>query len=607
MGANHSTLVVSDPLQFASQDVSDDHSRWRTYDYVVVGGGAAGCVLASRLSEDRGSTVLLLEAGKGHKGDVPTRIPFGFSRIFRTPIDWNLYTTAQPGLAGREAYFPRGKILGGTSATNALIYHHCSPEDFDEWVSLGAAGWSYADLAPYFKKSEKFTPSTKYKDVDMSTRGLQGVWQTRHSPEVAPIDNYAIEACQNLGIPYVGDINTSKGTMGVTRLTGNINAKGQRESTATAYLTDEVLSRPNLTVATTVLVEKILFDKSGVPRAIGVELSISPTSPRYRVAASREVILCAGSVGTPQILMLSGLGPVEELEKHRIDVIRPLPAVGRNFIDHVSTGPLPFRAKPGFTYDYITGKFSGLLAYFRWLLFGTGPLSAMAWPSAAFVRSTDPRLPYGRGQEEPAKVKDLTTGPGAPDLELIWLPLTVFDDRFVKPPPGTNGASLAALMLRPESRGQITLKSRSAWDAPLIDPNCLATQSDMNVLIRATRLLMRLARTEPLASTLDLRPHSDDKTSSWWLCDADPDKVTDSDLEELLRQSALPAKHPVGTARIGTSQENSVVNAELRVHGVNGLRIVDASVFPSQLSGHPAAVIVAMAEKLADMIKRPSA
>ncbi|KAI0771283.1 GMC oxidoreductase [Trametes elegans] len=604
MGAGQSTYILNDPLLFASQDTSDDYSRWRAYDYVVVGGGSAGCVLAARLSEDRNSTVLLLEAGKSHKGDLPTRIPFGFSKIYRTPTDWNLYTTAQAGLHGRETYFPRGKILGGTSATNALIYHHCSPEDFDEWVSLGAKGWSYDDIKPYFKKSEKYNADPKFAQMDLGARGTDGVWETSHPSEVAPIDDVVIKACKALGMPYTEDINTGRGTMGVTRLTGNIDSRGQRNSTATAYLTDEVLARPNLTVATNVMVEKVLFDRSTAkPRAVGVEVSTSPTSPRYRVAAAREVILSAGVVGTPQILLLSGLGPADELAKNEIPMLRELPAVGQNFVDHVSTGPLPFRAKPGFTYDYITNKLSGLVALFKWLAFGTGPLASMGWPSAAFVRSTDPQLPYSRSGEPAAPVKDLTSGRGSPDIELVWFPLTVFDDRFAKPPPGTSGVTLAALLLRPESKGTITLKSRSAWDSPLIDPNSLATKSDMNILIRGTRLLMHLARTEPLASVLDRKPHSEDKSSPWWLSDADPDKVIDEELEDLLRGSALPAKHPVGTARIGPSADTSVVDHELRVHGVDGLRVLDASVFPSQLSGHPCAVIVAMAEKFADMLK----
>ncbi|KAI0649658.1 GMC oxidoreductase [Trametes meyenii] len=605
MGGAQSHTII-DPLVYASETTSNDPAKWRKYDYIIVGGGSAGCVLAARLSEDRNATVLLLEAGKSHKGDLPTRIPLLFSKIYRTPTDWGLHTVAQAGLQDREAYFPRGKILGGTSATNALMYHHCPPEDFDEWTSLGATGWSYTELKPYFKKAEKYNQNPKFPGVDLEARGLDGVWQTSHPSEVAPIDDYVIDACKTLGMPYSEDINTAKGTMGVTRFTGNIDSTGQRSSTATAYLTDDVLSRPNLTVAINVMVEKILFDTSGPkPRAVGVELSISPTSPRYRVAASREIILSAGAIGTPQILLLSGVGPAEELHKHDIPVVHELRAVGRNFADHVSTGPLPFRAKPGFTYDYITNKLSGVIALLKWFTLGTGPLSSMGWPSAAFVRSTDPRMPFSRSEDTPPPpVKDLTSGPGAPDIELVWFPLTVFDDRFAKPPPGTSGLTLAAIILRPESRGTVVLKSRSAWDAPLIDPNCLAMESDMNVLIRGARLLMHLARTEPLASVLDLGPHSDDKTSPWWLGDADPEKISDKELEDLLRGSALPAKHPVCTVRMGASPETSAVDSELRVHGIVGLRVMDASVFPAPLSGHPCAVIVAMAEKAADMLKR---
>ncbi|KAI0771272.1 GMC oxidoreductase [Trametes elegans] len=597
--------MLNDPRQFATQDASDDHTKWRTYDYVIVGGGTAGCVLAARLSEDRNATVLLLEAGRSHKGPLSTQMPFAFPQTFRTDVDWNFDTTVQAGLGHRGAYYPRGKILGGSSAINATIYHHCAPEDFDEWVSRGATGWSYHDLEPYFKKAEKYKVNTKYSNMEGETRGVDGPWHTRHPSEVAPIDDIVIDACKTLGMSYTEDINSSKGGLGVTHLTGNIDVRGQRSSTATAYLSDEVLSRPNLTVAINVMVERILFSRASPKlRAVGVEIATSRTSPRYRVGASKEVILSAGAVATPQILLLSGVGPAEELKKHDIPIEHELPMVGRNLVDHVSTGPLPFRAKPGLTYDYVTQPLPGLVALLKWLAFGAGPLSSMGWPSAAFIRSSDTSLPFARTGEPPVPVKDLTSGPGAPDIELVWFPLTVFDDRFAKPAPGTAGLTLAAILLRPESTGSLTLRSRDPWDAPLIDPGCLSAQSDVNILVRGARLLMRMARTEPLASALDPQPPSGDKSSPWWLCDADPDTVTDEELETFLRGSAMSAFHTACTARMGTAPETSVVDAALRVHGVDGLRVVDASVFPTLVSGHPAAVIVAMAEKAADMIKR---
>ncbi|KAI9070319.1 GMC oxidoreductase [Trametes sanguinea] len=604
MGATHSA-VVKDPQYFATKvDEGGGNEPWKSYDYVIVGGGTAGCILASRLSEDRNATVLLLEAGKSHRSDISTRIPLGFSKILRTSSDWNTETIPQPGLQGRKAYIPRGKILGGSSSTNALIYHHSSPEDFDEWVSLGATGWSYDDLRPYFKKAEKYNSSPEFPHMDAESRGRVGPLQTSHPKERAPIIDYAVEACKALGIPYSHDINTPRGSLGVTHLVGTLDTKGERSSSATAYLDNGALKRPNLTVATGIMVERVLFESfHDRSRAVGVEFSTSSTSPRYRVRASREVVLSAGAIGTPQILMLSGVGPAEELQKHGIPVVKDLVHVGKHFVDHVSTGPLPFRAKPGLTYDYITQNLHGALALIKWLTLGTGPLSSMAWSSAAFVRSTDPSLPYSRSGEPAPTVKDLTPGPRTPDLELVWFPLTVFDDKFMKPPPGTSGLTLAAILLRPESEGTITLKSRSVWDAPELNPNLLGTENDINTLIRGTRLLMRIARTEPLASVLAPQGHSSDQSSPWWLGDADPDKVTDKELENYLRGSALSAFHPVGTARMGESAETSVVDLLLRVHGVDSLRIVDASVFPHQLSGHPCAVIGAMAEKAVDIIK----
>ncbi|KAI0640876.1 GMC oxidoreductase [Trametes meyenii] len=582
---------------------------WRSYDYVIVGGGSAGCVLAARLSENPNNSVLLLEAGQSHRGDLPFRIPFGFSKASRRVADWQSHTTPQAGLQGRAAYMPRGKILGGSSATSALVYERCPPEDFNQWVSMGAAGWSYNDLEPYFKKSEHYIASPQHPNVDLDVHGTDGPWPTSYSAEVAPIDRYVVNACKSLGLPFNQDISTAQSPLGVTRFIGNIDSKGERSSTATAYIPSDVLARPNLTIAIGITVERIMFDQpSGVkPRARRVLLRNAGDAPLYGITAAREVILCAGAIGTPQLLLLSGVGPTEELNKHNIPVVCPLPAVGRNLSDHVSTGPIPFRAQSDLTYDFLRSKFSGLWAELKWRVFGTGPFSSMMWSSGAFVRSTDPRLPFSRAGEPPPPVNDLTSGSGAPDIELVWAPMAVFDEEFGKPPSDVSGVTLAAIALRPQSKGSVTLQSRSVWDAPLINPNLLAAESDINVLIRATRLVLRVARTEPLSSVLHPKPRAAKKDSPWWLCDVDPDKVTDKELEERLRASATSAWQPTGTARIGASPETSVVDAQLRVHGVDGLRVVDASVFPTSLSGHQCATVVAVAEKAADMLKQSAA
>ncbi|KZT01772.1 GMC oxidoreductase [Laetiporus sulphureus 93-53] len=553
MGVPHSSKVASNPTQYATLigERSRDGENYRQYDYVVVGGGTAGCVLASRLSEDRNSTVLLLEAGRSHEGNLLSRIPLAYTKMFKTAVDWDFQTTPQEAMSGKQVYWPQVKILGGTSAINSLVHQYCAKENFDEWVKLGGEGWSFDD-----HKAENYTASAQFPNKN------------------------------------------SHGTNGI------LDPKGQRNSTAVAYLTNGVLSRPKLIVGVNVEVEKIIFsqEQDSTTRAIGVELSTAADGPRYRVNATREVILSAGFISTPQILMLSGIGPAEGLSRFNIPVVKELPAVGRNMSDHISCGPLRFRAKPAYTWDRYNATFSGAVAMMKWLLTGKGPLSSMGTSMAAFIRSDDRSLPFGSKASENLPVKDLTSGPNTPDIELVWAPFVFVNFGFTPPPPGASGITTSAVALRPESTGTITLRSGSVWDKPLIDGNYFASKSDMNIVVRGTRLLMRMARTEPLASVLDLKAHSTDKDDIFWPGDADPDKITDEELKEWISGNASPFFHPVSTARMGRSAETSVVDAKLGMHGVAGLRVVDASVFPSQLSGHPAAAVIAVVEKAADMI-----
>ncbi|KZT01774.1 GMC oxidoreductase [Laetiporus sulphureus 93-53] len=605
MGVPHSSKVASNPTQYATLigESNRDGESYRQYDYVVVGGGTAGCVLASRLSEDRNSTVLLLEAGRSHEGNLLSRIPLAYTKMFKTAVDWNFQTTPQEAMSGKQVYWPQGKILGGTSAINSLVHQYCAKEDFDEWVKLGGEGWSFDDLLPYFHKAENYTASAQ--SPNKNNHGTNGPLHVGYSSEAAPVNQYIIETSKSMGVPYIDDINGSRSIVGLAHMPGILDPKGQRNSTAVAYLTRDVLSRPNLIVGVNVEVEKIIFsqEQGSTPRAIGVELSTAADGPRYRVNATREVILSAGSISTPQILMLSGIGPADGLSRFNIPVVKELPAVGRNMSDHISCGPLRFRAKPAYTWDRYNATFSGAVAMMKWLLTGKGPLSSMGTSMAAFIRSDDRSLPFGSKASENLPVKDLTSGPNTPDIELVWAPFVFVNFGFTPPPPGASGITTSAVALRPESTGTITLRSGSVWDKPLIDGNYFASKSDMNIVVRGTRLLMRMARTEPLASVLDLKAHSTDKDDIFWPGDADPDKITDEELKEWIRGNASPFFHPVSTARMGQSVETSVVDAKLRVHGVAGLRVVDASVFPSHLSGHPAAAVIAVAEKAADMIR----
>ncbi|KAH9968390.1 GMC oxidoreductase [Russula compacta] len=600
MGSSHS--YVADPNVFATEfKGQDDKSHWKTYDYVIVGGGTAGSVLASRLSEDPNVTVLLIEAGNSHDKEFLTRIPLAWPQILKSPIDWDYPTVIQPRAGNRQHDVARGKVLGGCSSINALIYQHCSPEDYDEWERLGATGWGYQDLHPYLIKSERYTPHPDHPGVVSSDHGSKGFWKTTYT-EGTPMHNVLIDACEELGVKRIPDFNTANSQMGVSTFL-SITDKGKRNSAVVAYLPPSVLSRPNLTVAVTNVVEKILFDESGSePRAVGVEVSKSRTSSKYRVKASREVILCGGTVATPHILLVSGIGPQEELSRVGIKVVKALSQVGKNYYDHVSSGPICFRGKPGYTLDFLNSPIQAVLAMLQWVIFGKGPMTRLACPGAAFIRVDDEKLPYDSKSSSGVPVRTNNAGPNTPDLEIAWFPL-VIGGFGIKTPPGIYGATVGPIVLKPESSGTISVKSSSIHDKPVIDPNFFASENDMNVLIRGVRFSMRIGRTNRVKNILEPKADSTDASDFFHMGDADPDQITDEEIKEFIRAHCTAAFHPTSTARIGASPETGVVDPRLRVFGVKGLRVVDASVFPNQISGHPVATVVAVAEKAADIIK----
>jgi len=601
MGSSHS--YVSDPSVCATEVKGKDNDRdsWKAYDYVIVGGGSAGSVLASRLSEDPGVTVLLIEAGNNHEKEFLTKVPLAWPKTLKTSIDWDYKTVTQPRAGNHPHDVPRGKVLGGCSSINALLYQHCSPEDFDEWERLGATGWSYKDLHPYFVKSETYKSDPKHPNVVVSEHGSSGPWKIGHA-EPVPITDVLLDACDELGAKRIHDFNTAKGHIGSSTFF-TFTDKGKRHSTAIAYLSPNVLSRPNLTVAINTMVEKILFDESGAePRAIGVEVSKSPKSPKYCVRAMHEVILSAGAVATPHLLLLSGIGPQEELSKVGIKAVKDLSQVGKNYYDHISSGPICFRGKPGYSLDFLNSPIRAVVAMFQWILLGQGPMTKLASPAAAFIRVDDDKLPFGSKSSTDVPVRSNNAGPNTPDLEIVIFPLVIagFD---IQTPPGIYGATLGPVVLKPESSGTITINSASVYDQPVIDPNFFSSENDMNVLVRGVRFSMRIGRTERVKGILAPKADSADKKDFFYMGDADPDRITDEEIKEFIRSHCSAAFHPTSTARIGASSETGVVDPYLRVFGVQGLRVVDASVFPNQVSGHPIAAVVAIAEKAADLIK----
>ncbi|KAJ6474436.1 GMC oxidoreductase [Mycena vitilis] len=591
---------IATPVNETTTGFTPERKWWRTYDYIICGGGTAGCVLASRLSENAGVSVLLIEAGKSNKGNLLSRIPLAFTQLSPTAANWGHETIPQPGLNNRKDSWARGKILGGTSSINASIYQRCAPENFSDWVNAGALGWGPEEMTKYFNKAEKYNPNSEFPQIDTRIHGASGRAATRYGP-FAPISDTVIDACVNAGIPRISDMNAGKGPAGVSHFASSVDPTGERSSAATAYLTPDVLGRPNLTVAVQTLITRIIVENSEgdePPRATGV-LTATTNGSLFAVAARREVVVCAGTLATPQLLMLSGIGPADELEKHSIKVVRHLPMVGKNLLDHLSAGSLVIRAKAGKTFDHILSPLGGIIALTKWMISGSGPMASVAAPVGIFVHSENVITAPGNGYT----ALNLSSAPSAPpDIEIFFAPLIVVNKGLTKT-PGLHGLTIGCIALNPASQGTITLASSNILDHPVIDPRYFSDARDLTVLVKAARLALRIARTEPLLGALDLPKDSQDQSTFFWPGDANPDTVSDEELAVWVKRNGHTAWHPTSTAKMGASPETSVVDPLLRVHGIAGLRVADASVFPTQVAGHICAVVVAVAEKAADLIK----
>lgn len=404
------------------------------YDYIIVGTGTAGCILANRLSADPNTKVLAIEAGHSDLKQLMSRIPAGLSRLFRTPADWNFTTTAQLDASGRQLDWPRGKMIGGCSSINAMMYTTGAPDDYDEWERLGNAGWSYNDVKSYMRKAEKFRqpddPERQISSEDLAQHGQAGVWDVGYN-DAAQISHVFLDACDAVGVTKTRDINTDRGILGATSVQTFINAKGERSSTAVAYLTADVVRRPNLKIASGQTVTRVIFDTSGPqPRAVGVEMASSKLTPlRYLAKAKKEVLLCGGSIGTPQLLKISGVGPAQELRDHNIPVVKELTGVGENLMDHLTYNGIVFKTDPSVSFHYLLDPIKSLPAMFRWLRSGTGPMTSQACNSFAFVRTAD------RDDAPPnLKADDYSSGPNSADLELITMSLCFTDQgKFTAP------------------------------------------------------------------------------------------------------------------------------------------------------------------------------
>ncbi|WP_118185454.1 GMC family oxidoreductase [Paraburkholderia phosphatilytica] len=524
------------------------------YDYVIVGAGSAGCVLANRLSKDPRNKVLLLEAG-GEDQNVWIKVPAGVPRVIANPkLTWGYTSDEEPGLNNRKIIWPRGKTLGGSSAINGHVYMRGTAADYDAWSELGNAGWSWADVLPYFKRSECHYLGASELHGDRGELHVSPLHEPHRASEAF------VEAATHAGIPRNHDFNgvTQEG-VGYLQFTIH---QGQRDSAAAAFLRP-VRNRPNLSVETGALAECIVLEGR---RATGVRYSVGGIS---RQAAARQVIVSAGAVNSPQLLMLSGIGPVEELLSNGISVRHALPGVGRNLQDHIYAHCLA-SVDPSFSINkMIASNWRMIPDVLRYMTSRRGLLTSAAAQVGMFLRSG-------------AHTK-------VPDLQVQMRPFSMISKGGMYKAESAPAVTASCTLLRPYSTGSVSLRSRDPRTAPRMVANYLSDSRDVQPLIEGIRVIRRIFEQAPFREHFkgEVLPGSRFQT--------------DEQLSEYLRASAQSMYHPVGTCKMGNDRD-AVVDHELRVRGIEGLRVVDASIMPRIPSGNTNAPTIMIAEKAADMI-----
>lgn len=536
----------------------------KSFDYIIIGAGTSGCVLANRLSENPDNSVLLLEAGAR---DVHPyiHIPGAYANNHKSGHDWGFSTEEQVHINNRKIYLPRGKVMGGSSSTNAMAYVRGNKADYDEWASMGNDGWSYQDVLPLFKKSEKFLD---LKEGNENYRGQNGeLLVSEKTPFRTVYGDAFIEACKALGMPENQDYNAVK-QKGVGPFQFTI-AKGKRQSGAAAFI-KPILKRSNLTISTKSLVEQIEIDNN-----IAQAVVYQKGNKVITANAGKEIIVCAGAFQSPQILMLSGIGDRNELANLQIETKIELPGVGKNLQDHLFYGVgASVKNQDGLNhYIPITGQMKGLMQY---LFTKSGPLNCSPLESVAFLNIDDPS-------------DDV-------NFQLHFTPLNFgkgydYDPYDFKSLPIKDGVSVLPTLLHPKSRGSVSIKSRNPQDHPVIQPNFLSEEEDLHQLIKGGRLALDILKQEPM------NKHIQEIVG--------PLDHSDKGIKEHILKTVETVYHPVGTCKMGTD-EMAVVDQNLRVIGVEKLRVADASVMPKIISGNTNAACFMIAEKAAEMIIKPT-
>ncbi len=510
------------------------------HDVVIVGAGTAGCVLASRLTEREDVSVLLIEAGqKSRKLEIS--IPAAFSKLYRSEVEWGDSTTPQPRLDGREVVFPRGRMLGGSAAMNAMMVLRGHRADYDGWAAAGCPGWSWQDVEPAFARSRACFPLADVPDRHVLAEAFA-------------------HAAQAVGIPFAADLNDGERTVSASSPCRSGAAAGSAWTTVTSALRR---GRPNLTVVTGALVTRVLIE-NGRATGVAYRAARGDSSSEDVALAGSEVVLSAGAVGTPQLLQLSGVGPRSVLDEVGIEVVHDLAGVGANLLDHLANGLLVR------TRDVETlASAESLRNLVTWAVRGRGPLTSNLGEAVAYVKS-HPQLP-------------------APDLELLLAPV-LFEDEGLKTPT-EHGLTLAVIVLDPRSVGTVKLRSADPRDPPAIDP-CYLTDPDGHdaaLLLYGLRLARRILAQEPLAQFVDSEIEPGEGATS------------DEALLAHVRRLSQTLYHPAGTCRMG-SDELAVVDPSLRVRGIAGLRVADASVMPRLPRGHTNWPTVMIAERAAELV-----